>query len=145
MVAHPSRMCPLVAIPQVFGSTPMRSLTAARMPCLHPRYRSVVCTLQIVIEQLYGFRRQRQEAKFVAFAMNAKLCFGKQQVAPDRSPCRSIKPTMAKSRVVRKLNQKRATSSTESGTRWRLGAFTRSRLIATRGRPRPIGLRRKNA
>ena len=27
----------------------------------------------------------------------------------------------------------------------RLGTFTRSRLISTRGRPRPIGMRRKNA
>jgi len=52
---------------------------------------------------------------------------------------------MAKSREVRKLDQKRATSSTESGTMLRLGTFTRNRLIATRGRPRPIGLRRKNA
>jgi hypothetical protein len=27
---------------QLFGSMPMRSLTAARMRCLQPRYRSVV-------------------------------------------------------------------------------------------------------
>jgi hypothetical protein len=52
---------------------------------------------------------------------------------------------MAKSREVRKLDQKRATSSTESGTMLCLGTFTRSRLITTRGRERPIGLRRKNA
>ena len=53
-----------------------------------------------MIEQLSGFRRQREEAKFVAFAMNAELGFGKQNVVPDsrlstsaeRSPCRSIKP-----------------------------------------------------
>jgi hypothetical protein len=50
---------------------------------------------------------------------------------------------MAKSRVLRKLDQKRATSSTDKGTMWRLGALTRSRLMTTRGRPKPIGLRRK--
>jgi hypothetical protein len=53
----------------------------------------------------------------------------------------SIKPTMARSRAVWKLAQKRATSSTESGTMLSRGSFTRSLLIATRGRPRPIGLR----
>ena len=52
---------------------------------------------------------------------------------------------MAKSREVRKLDQKRATSSTDSGTMLRLGIFTRNRLMASRGRPRPIGLRRKKA
>jgi len=50
---------------------------------------------------------------------------------------------MAKSREVRKLDQKRATSSTESGTMLRLGTFTRSRLIATRGRQGPSAFRRK--
>ena len=52
---------------------------------------------------------------------------------------------MAKSRAVRKLDQKRATSFTESGTILRLGTFTRSRLIATCRRPRPMGFRCKNA
>src|ERR1700674_5653062 len=41
---------------------------------------------------------------------------------------------MARSRVVRKLDQKRATSLTESGTMLSFGTFTRSRLRATRGR-----------
>ena len=50
---------------------------------------------------------------------------------------------MAKSRAVRKLDQKRATSSTERGTMLRLGSFTRNLLMATRGRPRPMGLRCK--
>ena len=35
----------------------------------------------------------------------------------ERRPCNSIRPTMAKSREVRKLDQKRATSSTEEA-RW---------------------------
>src|SRR5438552_2529436 len=48
----------------------------------------------------------------------------------ERSPCRSIKPTMAKSREVRKLDQKRATSFTESGTMLCLGTLTRSRWFA---------------
>jgi hypothetical protein len=52
---------------------------------------------------------------------------------------------MARSRVVRKLDQKRATSLTESGTMLSFGIFTRSRLMATHARPRPIGLRRKKA
>ena len=53
----------------------------------------------------------------------------------------SIKPTMAKSRAVRKLDQKRATSSTERGTMVSLGSLTRSLLSSNLGRPRPIGLR----
>jgi hypothetical protein len=53
----------------------------------------------------------------------------------------TIKPTIAKSRAVRKLDQKRATSFTERGTTLGLGAFTRSRLTASRGRPRPMGPR----
>ena len=40
---------------------------------------------QIVIEQLNGFRRQRQEAQFAAFAANADLRFGKQHVVPVQS------------------------------------------------------------
>ena len=52
---------------------------------------------------------------------------------------------MAKSREVRKLDQKWATSFTESGTILRLGTLTRSRLIACRGRARPMGPRRKKA
>ena len=67
----------------------------------------------------------------------------KASTSADRSPCRSINPTMAKSRAVRKLAQKRATSSTDSGTMQRLGSFTRNRLTASRGRPRPMGLRCK--
>ena len=46
----------------------------------------------------------------------------------ERSPCSSIRPTMAKSREVRKLDQNRATSSTDNGTMVRLGVFTRNRL-----------------
>jgi ribokinase len=38
----------------------------------------------------------------------------------------NIRPTIAKSREVRKLDQKRATASTASGTIKRLGVFTRS-------------------
>jgi hypothetical protein len=37
-----------------------------------------------------------------------------------RSPCRFMRPTMAKSREVRKLDQKRATSSTDRGITMRL-------------------------
>ena len=37
---------------------------------------------------------------------------------------------MARSREVRKLDQNRATSSTDSGTMVRLGFFTRNRLTA---------------
>src|SRR5438876_313733 len=48
----------------------------------------------------------------------------KPNTSAERSPCRSIKPTMAKSRAVRKLDQKRATSSTDSGTRLRLGTLS---------------------
>src|SRR5204862_1692462 len=94
----------------------------------------------IVIEELHGFRGERQEGQFLAFAPHAQLRFGKQHVvliqtntSAERSPCRSIKPTMAKSREERKLDQKRATSSTESGTMLRLGTFTRSRLMSVRG------------
>ena len=53
-------------------------------------------------------------------------------------------PTMARSREVRKLDQKRATSSTDSGTIVRLGCFTRKRLMAIGGLPRPSGPRRIN-
>jgi hypothetical protein len=35
---------------------------------------------QIVIQQLYGFRRPRQEAKFVPFTPNPELGFGEQHV-----------------------------------------------------------------
>ena len=45
----------------------------------------------------------------------------------------SIKPTMAKSRALRKLDQKRATSSTERGTMVSLGSLTRSLLSSNRG------------
>ena len=106
-----------------------------------------------MIEQLHGFRRQRQEAKFVAFAAHADLGFGKQHVVRDSEPALRRTAVLAGASgprwpgraQVRKLDQKRATSSTESGTMLRLGAFTRNRLIATRGRPRPIGLRCKKA
>ena len=37
----------------------------------------------------------------------------KANTSPARSPCKSIKPTMARSREVRKLDQNRATSSTD--------------------------------
>ena len=39
----------------------------------------------------------------------------KAMTSLERSLCRSIRPTMAKSREVRKVDQKRATSSTERG------------------------------
>ena len=42
---------------------------------------------------------------------------------------------MAKSRQVRKLVQKRDTSSTDKGGTTRLGVFTRNRVSAGRGRP----------
>jgi len=38
-----------------------------------------------VFEQLHGFWRQRQETKFLAFAWNAKLCFGKERVVAIQS------------------------------------------------------------
>jgi len=38
-----------------------------------------------VIEQLNGFGRQRKEAKFVAFTVNAKLRFGKQHIVSIQS------------------------------------------------------------
>ena len=99
---------------------------------------------QIVIEQLNGFRRQRQEASLAAFAAHADLRFGKQHIVPiqsqdfcDRSPCSSISPTMARSREVRKLDQNRATSSTDSGTMVRLGVLTRNRLTPAAVWPSP--------
>src|SRR5215831_7123042 len=55
----------------------------------------------------------------------------------DRRPSKSIKPTMAKSREVWKLDQNRATSSTDNGTMVRLGSLTRSRLRRLRSRPGP--------
>jgi len=59
----------------------------------------------------------------------------------ERSSCISIRPTMARSRAFRKLDQKRATSSTERGTTLSLGSRILSRLSSNLGRPRPIGLR----
>jgi hypothetical protein len=50
---------------------------------------------------------------------------------------------MARSREVRKLDQKRATSSTDSGTMVRWGVFTRNRLSAGSGLPSPMGARRQ--
>jgi protein tyrosine/serine phosphatase len=50
---------------------------------------------------------------------------------------------MAKSREVRKLDQKRDTSSTDRGITMRLGSFTRSRLRDERGRLEPSGERRQ--
>ena len=61
----------------------------------------------------------------------------------ERSPCRSIRATMAKSREVRKLDQKRATSSTDRGITMRLGSLTRNRLSVGRGRSKPNGERRQ--
>jgi hypothetical protein len=46
---------------------------------------------------------------------------------------------MAKSRAVRKLVQKWATSSLDKGTMTRLGVRTRKRLSAGRGLPIPSG------
>jgi hypothetical protein len=40
---------------------------------------------------------------------------------------------------VRKLDQNRATSSTDRGTMVRLGSLTRKRVTAGRGLPRPMG------
>jgi len=92
-----------------------------------------------VIEQLHGFWRQGQEAKFVAFARNAKLCFGKQRVVPIQSQYfggpQSLQEHQAHDGQVARSAEARpetATSSTESGTMLRLGTCTRSRLIATR-------------
>jgi len=51
-------------------------------------------------------------------------------VGKTNAECNSISPTMAKSREVRKLDQKRATSSTDRGMTMRLGSFTRNRLSA---------------
>jgi hypothetical protein len=48
---------------------------------------------------------------------------------------------MARSREVRKLDQNRATWSTDSGTIVRLGVLTRKRLNAGSGLPRSIGAR----
>src|ERR1019366_6024307 len=42
----------------------------------------------------------------------------------DRKPCSNIRPTMARSRDGRKLDQKRATASTDNGTTTRLGVLT---------------------
>ena len=50
---------------------------------------------------------------------------------------------MARSREVRKLDQNRATSSTDNGTITRLGVLTRNRLNAGRGLPKPSGDRRQ--
>jgi hypothetical protein len=48
---------------------------------------------------------------------------------------------IAKSREVRKLDQNRATSSTDNGDMVCLGVFTRNLLKASRGLPMPIGAR----
>jgi len=103
-----------------------------------------------VFEQLHGFWRQRQEAKFVAFAMNAKLGFGKQSVVPIQSqyfggpqPLQSIKPTMLVASCA-ELDQS-ATLHSRERHNVAFGTFTRNRLMASRGRPRPMGFRCKNA
>jgi hypothetical protein len=48
---------------------------------------------------------------------------------------------MARSREFRKLDQNRATSSTDKGTMVRLAVLTRKRLKAGRGLPMPMGAR----
>ena len=48
---------------------------------------------------------------------------------------------MARSREFRKLDQNRATSSTDKGTMVRLAVLTRNRLKAGRGLPMPMGAR----
>ena len=106
---------------------------------------------QIVIEQLDGFRGQRQEARVLLPLPRTRICASesskssrfRSSTSRDRSPCSSISPTMARSREVRKLDQNRATSSTDNGTMVRLGVFTRNRLKAGRGLPKPIGARRQ--
>ena len=50
---------------------------------------------------------------------------------------------MARSREFRKLDQNRATSSSDKGTMLRLGVLTRNLLNANRGRPIPMGARRQ--
>src|ERR1017187_8717832 len=57
----------------------------------------------------------------------------------ERRPSKSIRPTMAKSREVRKLAQKCATSSTDNGTMTRCGVFTRKRLKAEDERSLCVG------
>jgi hypothetical protein len=101
-----------------------------------------------VIQQLTRFRSQRQEAGFIALAAHADLRFRhsrssrfRSRTSWERSPCNSINPTIAKSREVRKLDQNRATSSTDNGDMVRLGVFTRNLLKASRGLPMPIGAR----
>ena len=86
-----------------------------------------------MIEQFHGFAIQWQHANLFALARDPDLRIRKLDVlavecktSHDRKPCSNIRPTMAKSREVRKLDQKRATSSTDSGTIKRLGVFTRN-------------------
>jgi hypothetical protein len=38
-----------------------------------------------MFEQLHSFWREGEETQFVAFAMNAKLCFRKQHIIPIQS------------------------------------------------------------
>ena len=92
---------------------------------------------EIVIQQLDGFGSQGQEAGLVSLAADADLRLRERtssrlraSTSRERRPCSSISPTMARSREVRKLDQNRATSSTESGTMVRLASFTRTRLRA---------------
>jgi hypothetical protein len=102
---------------------------------------------QIMIEQLGGFGSQRQEAHPVAPTPLTDLGCRQEQIIPvqiddcyDRRPSKSIKPTMAKSREVRKLDQNRHLIHRE-GTLARLGSLPRRRLSAGSGLPRPAGAR----
>ena len=102
---------------------------------------------QIVIEQLAGFGGQGEQAQLVAFprtrswpSENSTSTRFKAMISTERSPCRSMRPTIARSRAERKLDQNRATSSTERGTILRRGSRTRNLLMATRARPSPMGL-----
>ena len=93
-----------------------------------------------------AFWRQREKPATCCPCRDPHLRFGKQYVVADSnptprltvSPSKIIRPTMARSRVVRKLDQNRATSSIDSGTMLRLASLTRTRLIAQRGLPNPL-------
>src|SRR5215831_5147761 len=74
-----------------------------------------------------------------SWASESKTSSGfKANTSAERSPWRIIKPTMARSRAVRKLDQKRATSSIDSGTIWRLADLTRIRLTDSTPHPKAI-------
>src|SRR5271169_766551 len=95
-----------------------------------------------MIEQLSGFRSQGKKADFATLAAHANLRFRQQQIVliqiQNLLGSKPL-PTMARSREVRKLDQNRATSSSDKGVIVRFGVLTRNRLRASRGLPMPIG------